>query len=444
MLNYLFLGVWGIVMLVSLKRPVVGLSMFIILTLSNLMQIFPAIGDFHLAMVTPALIFLIYAMRKESSAMVKTPLPVILIGFVVAVVLSALVSGSFREGLTPIIVVVKNVGVCVLMMIFVRRWIEVRWILWATCAGAMVNSVACVAGALSVGGIGVAEATGLMTDSNYLALNIVPAMPLAIFFALQGKRYSRLFWWGVLVLMSVATVATYSRSGFVTALVTMAAVMWPYRRRAKTYMILLVVAVAAAVIVPQSYHKKVASIFAKEEERDRSMRGRMRLSLAGLDIFANHPVLGVGPGNFGEAMKPYFVKASLFEVRLKHSAAHNHYVEVAAETGVLGIGLFMTVVVASIAGVKRLRRLAHETENDFVFVLAGALLCTLISLFTGIAFLSAEGSKMLWIGLALPVCAGNAFVNWRQASGVAENRNDRGFAQETSLANAASERVAVS
>ncbi|PIX45629.1 MAG: hypothetical protein COZ56_01465, partial [Armatimonadetes bacterium CG_4_8_14_3_um_filter_58_9] len=161
MLNYLFLGVWGIVMLVSLKRPVVGLSMFIILTLSNLMQIFPAIGDFHLAMVTPALIFLIYAMRKESSAMVKTPLPVILIGFVVAVVLSALVSGSFREGLTPIIVVVKNVGVCVLMMIFVRRWIEVRWILWATCAGAMVNSVACVAGALSVGGIGVAEATGL-------------------------------------------------------------------------------------------------------------------------------------------------------------------------------------------------------------------------------------------------------------------------------------------
>ncbi len=78
--------------------------------------------------------------------------------------------------------------------------------------------------------------------------------------------------------------------------------------------------------------------------------------LAGIHMFLDHLWLGVGIGNYGDAYPHYAI--GIFVIPLGH--AHNYFINVAAEMGLLGLGvytLFLTVV--GVAGARVYRRLTR-------------------------------------------------------------------------------------
>ncbi len=64
--------------------------------------------------------------------------------------------------------------------------------------------------------------------------------------------------------------------------------------------------------------------------------------IAGLRMFSDHPLLGVGIGNYTEAYPHYFV--TIFTNPLGH--AHNYYINIAAETGSIGLIAYLFFILA--------------------------------------------------------------------------------------------------
>ena len=66
--------------------------------------------------------------------------------------------------------------------------------------------------------------------------------------------------------------------------------------------------------------------------------------IAGLRMFAAHPILGVGAGNYDAA----YAKYALPDWPDALGYAHNYYINVAAETGILGFVAFLALTAATL------------------------------------------------------------------------------------------------
>jgi len=117
---------------------------------------------------------------------------------------------------------------------------------------------------------------------------------------------------------------------------------------------------------------------------------RMAHWQAGWAIFLDHPILGVGPGNYPAVYPNYYIPP--WEAPLGH--AHNYYLNMAAEAGVLGLVALLVVLTVAIRGlVRRLRAASVDGPTGDVADATRATLSLLDSP------MSATFARVLAIGL---------------------------------------------
>jgi hypothetical protein len=75
---------------------------------------------------------------------------------------------------------------------------------------------------------------------------------------------------------------------------------------------------------------------------DYSTAERLAHWIAGVHMFLNHPLTGVGIGNYSDAYPRYFI--TIFVNSLGH--AHNYYINIAAETGAIGLTAYLLFLMA--------------------------------------------------------------------------------------------------
>jgi O-antigen ligase len=63
-------------------------------------------------------------------------------------------------------------------------------------------------------------------------------------------------------------------------------------------------------------------------------------------MFEDHPLLGVGVGNFNSRYPDYFVRS---EFRVSQGHAHNIYIQMLAETGLAGLTAFLVLTLSFLA-----------------------------------------------------------------------------------------------
>src|SRR5579885_2932241 len=82
--------------------------------------------------------------------------------------------------------------------------------------------------------------------------------------------------------------------------------------------------------------------FTNPSAQDYSTAERLAHWIAGIHMFLDHPVLGVGIGNYPDAYPHYYI--TIFVNSLGH--AHNYYINIAAETGIIGLTIFLCFLIA--------------------------------------------------------------------------------------------------
>jgi len=94
--------------------------------------------------------------------------------------------------------------------------------------------------------------------------------------------------------------------------------------------------------------------------QDYSTAERLAHWIAGWHMYMDHPVLGVGIGNYPDAYPKYFI--TIFTNSLGH--AHNYYINIAAETGSIGLIVFLLFLLAVfVAGGHSLRAINKKLRS---------------------------------------------------------------------------------
>ena len=202
---------------------------------------------------------------------------------------------------------------------------------------------------------------GLLGEANYAALKLGVLLPLGLFLAGWYFRQRRFWLAGIVIsaalLVSVAIFLTGSRmGGLFLGLIWGAFVVqerdWLWRPHVVAFLGALsgiLVLVWVALTPPQELEKGINYLVSRygvllefvrtgEERfgavRETSLRERFDVWAAGLQIFADHPWLGVGLGNFPHIIGQYNpAYAGVY--------SHNTYLAVLAELGLMGLILFL-------------------------------------------------------------------------------------------------------
>jgi O-antigen ligase/polysaccharide polymerase Wzy-like membrane protein len=201
------------------------------------------------------------------------------------------------------------------------------------------------------------RATGPLGDPTLWAQALLLVLPLAGWLAWEARGRARLAWIGAGALMVVSIAITQSRSAFVGLGLMVALALWARgRRRLRLGLaVLAALTIGGAAFYVTSHYETVNEIRTAPASEHAALRARISENLAGLYMLEDHPLNGVGAGEFEDNYQAYARRIGIDD-RFKRSA-HNSYVQIAAESGVLGLITFVGLLVATLGSAMRARRL---------------------------------------------------------------------------------------
>ena len=267
---------------------------------------------------------------------------------------------------------------------FARR-LGLAFLLSCTAAGAVA-----VIDFLAHGG----RAAGPLADPNDLAFFMIAALP----FALVAARRSAVTTWAWAAcgaVLVVATFATFSRGALLGLMVMVVVALLLGAVRLTT---VLGVGAAAAVVLGLLWvsHADVVERSIQEKQHIAATNVDLRVTTATVaaGMTVDSPLLGQGPGGF-EASLSRFVPAGTTGVQ--QTVAHQMYLDVSAELGLLGLGAFLAVLVLGSRGALRARSLPDRRR------LADAVVIALSGTLVSACFLSEQFYVPVWLLVALGI-----------------------------------------
>jgi len=239
-------------------------------------------------------------------------------------------------------------------------------------------------------------------DPNVLAAGLVPAIMIAagLFAAVRSplKRWPLI---AAIAILAFGLAKTESRGGLVAMIVALIAAAIVFKKhRAKVVITLAVAASLFATflaITPGAWHR-VTSL------RD-SGAGRTDLWHVAWRISEDHPIVGVGLNNFRTVSRDYVRRpGNLKNVRLvvdEPHLVHNLYLQLLAETGVIGLGLFLCLAGGSLAAARRAALNFDIRGESTLATLSRCVLVATIGMLAAAFFLSAGNDYRQWILLGI-------------------------------------------
>jgi O-antigen ligase len=292
---------------------------------------------------------------------------------------------------------------------------------------AVVASVALGLAGVDLGGAASAAETatssegrlqGYSGDPNFMAAFVVPSIVLAV--VLCGAAASR--WRAVLpaaiALLVVGLAATESRGGMLACLVALVAACVVMRgRRMEVLAVALVTVLIAGVWISEN-PSVLERITSAQEDRG---SGREDLWLVARRMAGDHPITGVGPDNFVVRSSEYVRRPGALDyVELvvdRPHVVHNTYLQMLAETGVVGLGLWLALAVTALASALRAARRFERSGRRALVLLARGVFIADLGLLVAMFFISAQATATVWVLLALgPVLLGMSYGRYGSRS----------------------------
>lgn len=134
---------------------------------------------------------------------------------------------------------------------------------------------------------------------------------------------------------------------------------------------------------------------------DGAARGRLTEMKATLLLFMDYPILGAGPG-MAEVHYADYAPIVGGKVRPGARESHNLYLQLAAETGIIGLIAFLAVVTFTFSGLERARRRFANRDLPLWALVCGMELALIVYLTTSL-FLHAAYVRYFWLLLGLCV-----------------------------------------
>jgi O-antigen ligase len=253
---------------------------------------------------------------------------------------------------------------------------------------------------------------GNIGEKNRYAQILLMLVPLGLFMAIgERSRVRRMLALGAAGLTALGVALTFSR-GAAVGFVLLFGIMFLMGYLKWKHLLAVVLGAAIVLAAVPVYTERLAELVAVSEsvsttgidQADGAIQSRVTEGLAALLAWADHPVIGVGPGEFPQYYRQY---ADVVGIRVKavDREAHNLYLGMAAELGLVGITVFLIIVGVTLRDLARARRAVRPHDPLMADITTGFMLSIVAYLATGI-FLHMSFIRYFWLMLALAAATG--------------------------------------
>jgi len=279
------------------------------------------------------------------------------------------------------------------------------------------------------GNIGRQNVFGLFGNVNYFAEYMIVPLPLAIslFFTVQNRTHKILLLVGILAIGG-SLIFTFTRGSYLAIGISSLFMFFLYlvsqgknftKEHKKIFIIILalIILVTFLFAIPNSLNKP-GTVISKIEGRisisqltkDTSLKRRIAIwKFTGMMI-KDHPILGSGLGTFKYNSLSY--QAKFFDQGENRrlyphgfaDKAHNEYLQLWAELGIIGLGIFLWLIVSYFNyGIKFLKRIQNRYKQGMIIGLMGSIVAVLVDGIFGFPLHLPATIALFWLVLALTV-----------------------------------------
>ncbi len=297
-----------------------------------------------------------------------------------------------------------------------KQLISIIWVLLIMGVIASVYGLYCVRANIGVSDGGLVRITSFMSNPNAFGKTLAFLIPISICLILSKYHFFvKLILAFVVFMMITGVVISYSRTSMIAMLLSLIITPMMYYKGSKKLVAFLI----TLLIMPLLYygfpldrvkwkaHNRLVSIFEAESAAEVDL-GRVETAKAGWIMMRENPVFGVGIGGFGHEY--YDLAQRLSDLELVESryeerglSAHNLYVQVGGQLGVIGLALYLfLVLLAFINAIAAERRFFENGDSTLYAISRSIKIFIIVFMITGITSSGLE-SKIFWIFAAIGV-----------------------------------------
>jgi O-antigen ligase len=277
----------------------------------------------------------------------------------------------------------RIVPLVVVMYLTIRSMKRLRLVLTAQAVCVATVAVASIVFGVRDNGRLQGAVAGIFGNSNDLALIIDLSLPICLALALTTRvRWKKLVWALVMILMTLAVLLTASRAGALALVVAALVCVWRLGIGGRGFHLLLLVPLALVAVwifagksLEQRFEKThiEAAPGTKPNEASDSAEQRQQLLMESLRVTAQHPLFGVGAGNFSIISGAWRV-------------THNTFTQVSSEGGIPALLFYVLIMGCGIANLRAVRKRRNAAQE--ARLLGMALEATLAAYLVGSFFAS--------------------------------------------------------
>ena len=309
--------------------------------------------------------------------------------------------------------------------------------------------------------IGRQQVFGLFGNVNYFAEYLIVPLPIAVslFFASRNK-FKKILLLIAILAMATSLITTFTRGSYLSFGISLIFMFFVFlisrgknfiKNNKKIFIIILVaiIIITFLFVVPTSLNRS-GTVISKIKERasitqliDEFSFGRRAVIYKFTTLMIkDRPLLGSGIGTYKYNTLRY--QAEFFAQGENRSLyphgfadkAHNEYLQLWAELGIIGLGIFIWLIISYFRfGLKILRKIKDGYRPGIIIGLMGAMMAVLVDGIFGFPLHLPATIVLFWLALGLTVAVGflKDEVNTQEIKMISGNSNGRDEKEKSNI-----------
>lgn len=407
-----------------IKKPEFGLPILVFVTFTRAPEVIPGLRGLPSLSTAFALFLLVVIIFRRiyfKESIENWHRQVIFFGVFGLIVLASLLYAEDQESVRLALAdFFPDITIAIVIAILCRGARELRMVVWGLlAAGILLGTLTTIQqltgnftnSYLGFSQVDISHIVGLVDDyrvigpgldPNSYGMYLVLLIPLAIDRVWnERKGFLRIAALWCFLVVSLTIMLTFSRAAFLTLAIVIILFFIQHPPKIRTFLMWVILGIVLLFLAPARYTERLATLldFVRDSElaengggagirqaalSEPSFKGRLSENLVGLQMAADHPIIGVGYTNFEYYYQSYSRVLGL-DSRREGRGAHNLYLQIAAEMGIFGLILLGASQIWVIKGLREARnkfRLASLNQEAymvtaFMISLAGFLFASI-------------------------------------------------------------------
>jgi len=259
--------------------------------------------------------------------------------------------------------------------------------------------------------------SGASYGSGYFAIGLIPFIGIAFYNSFTEKnKLLTIFSLIISAIIASTLILTFSRGGILGFAGLLLIGMLKSNNKFKSFIFFIVFGLLLVSVMPprvwEKFEKTKINVPSSDQVVQSTQLRWIHINIA-WRIFLEHPLNGIGIGNYYWECGKY--------APIGHGRAHNTYLEILAELGIIGLFIFAGILFYTFKTLENIIQSQHEAYSGY----AKGLYTGLAGFLIAALFLHAQQEKVLWFVIFMAMALENVWEKEKTGLRVGELSGSR-------------------